>query len=124
MFKSAERTLRARSVALVGASERAKWPRDIHASLRDGGYAGEVYPINPKYREVWGIPCYPDFAALPSPVEHAAVIVPAPNVISILEDGVQHGLKSATVYAAGVGDGIDPEFSRTRPQIESHMRCE
>ncbi len=109
MFKSAERTLRARSVALVGASERAKWPRDIHASLRDGGYAGEVYPINPKYREVWGIPCYPDFAALPSPVEHAAVIVPAPNVISILEDGVQHGLKSATVYAAGVGDGIDPE---------------
>ena len=37
MFKSAERTLRARSVALVGASERAKWPRDIYASLRDGG---------------------------------------------------------------------------------------
>jgi acetate---CoA ligase (ADP-forming) len=109
VFKSAERTLRARSVALVGASERAKWPRDIHASLRDGGYPGKIYPINPKYREVWGIPCYPDFAALPSPAEHAAVIVPAPHVISVLEDGVQHGLKSATVYAAGVGDGTDPE---------------
>jgi acetate---CoA ligase (ADP-forming) len=109
VFKPAERTLRARSVALVGASERAKWPSDIYASLRNGGYAGEVYPINPKYREVWGIPCFPDFAALPSPVEHAAVIVPAPHVMSVLEDGVQHGLKSATVYAAGVGDGIDPE---------------
>jgi acetyltransferase len=101
--------LRARSVALVGASERGKWPRDIYASLRDGGYTGKVYPINPKYREIWGIPCYPDFAALPSPVEHAAVIVPAPQVIPIIEDGIEHGLKSATVYAAGVGDGTDPE---------------
>jgi acetate---CoA ligase (ADP-forming) len=109
VFKSAERTLRARSVALVGASERAKWPRDIYASLRDGAYAGKIYPINPKYRELWGMPCYPDFAGLPSPAEHAAVIVPAPHVISILEDGVRHGLQSATVYAAGVGDGIDPE---------------
>jgi acyl-CoA synthetase (NDP forming) len=109
VFKSAERTLRARSVALVGASERGKWPRDIYASLRDGGYAGNIYPINPKYRELWGIPCYPDFAALPSPAEHAAVIVPAPHVISILEDGVRHGLRSATVYAAGVGDGTVPE---------------
>jgi acetate---CoA ligase (ADP-forming) len=109
VFKSAERTLRARSVALVGASERAKWPRDIYASLRDGGYAGKIYPINPKYSELWGIPCYPDFSALPAPAEHAAIIVPAPNVISIIEDGVRHGLQSATVYAAGVGDGVDPE---------------
>jgi acetate---CoA ligase (ADP-forming) len=109
VFKSAETLLRARSVAIVGASERARWPRDIYASLRDGGYAGRIYPINPRYPEVWGIPCYPDFAALPSPAEHAVVIVPASHVLSVIEDGVQHGLKSATVYAAGVGDGSDPE---------------
>ena len=59
MFKPAERTLRARSVAIVGASERSKWPRDIYASLRDSGYSGHIYPINPKYKEVWGVPCYP-----------------------------------------------------------------
>lgn len=109
MFKSAETLLRARSVAIVGASERARWPRDIYASLRDSGYAGKIYPVNPRYPEVWGIPCYPDFAALPSPAEHAVVIVPAPHVLSVIEDGVQHGLRSATVYAAGVGDGVDPE---------------
>ena len=109
MFKSAERTLRARSVAIVGASEQSKWPGEIYMSLRDGGYPGKVYPINPKYREVWGVPCFPDFSALPSPVEHAAVIVPAPYVIPVVEDAVRHGVKSATVYAAGVGDGNDPE---------------
>jgi acetyltransferase len=109
VFKAAERTLRARSVAIVGASEQSKWPREIYLSLRDGGYPGKIYPINPKYREVWGIPCFPDFSSLPSPVEHAAVIVPAPYVIGVVEDAVRHGVKSATVYAAGVGDGNDPE---------------
>jgi acetate---CoA ligase (ADP-forming) len=109
VFKSPETLLRARSIAIIGASEQARWPRDIYASLRDGGYPGKIYPINPRYTQVWGIPCYPDFGALPSPAEHALVIVPARHVLSVIEDGVQHGLKSATVYAAGVGDGADPE---------------
>ena len=117
MFKSAERTLRARSVALVGASERSRWPKDIYAALRDAGYAGDIYPINPNYREVWGTRCYPDFAALPAPVDHAAVIVPAPHVVSVVEQAAQHGVKSATVYAAGVGDGTDPESAKRARRV-------
>lgn len=113
MFKSVETVLRARSLAIVGASDRGKWPSEIYAGLRDGGYNGKIYPINPRYGEIWGGPCYPGFGALPDAVEHAAVIVPAQHVIPTIEDGVKHGLKSATVYSAGVGDGTDPE-SRAR----------
>ena len=80
MFTSPEPVLRARSVAIVGASERARWPSSIFASLRDNGYPGKVYPINPRYQEVWGVRCYPDFASLPEPVEHALVIIPAAAV--------------------------------------------
>lgn len=109
MFKSPETVLRARSLAIVGASERAKWAGDIYASLKNGGYPGKVYPINPRYSEVWGMPCYPGFGALPEPVEHAAIIVPAPHVIPVVEDAVQCGVKSVTVYSAGVGDGAEPE---------------
>ncbi len=110
MFTSPEPILRARSVAIVGASERAKWPSSIFASLRDNGYPGKVYPINPRYQEVWGVRCYPDFAALPEPVDHALVIIPAVAVQSTLEEGAAHGLKSATVYAANIGEGHDPEI--------------
>ena len=46
---------------------------------------------------------------MPGRQTHAAVIVPAPYVIPVVEDAVRHGVKSATVYAAGVGDGNDPE---------------
>lgn len=110
LFKSPELVLRARSVAIVGASERARWPSNIFANLRANGYAGPVYPINPKYTEVWGTRCYPDFASLPQPADHALVIIPAKGVIDTLTEATAHGLKSATVYAANIGEGHDPEI--------------
>ena len=47
-----------RSIAVVGASESPdSWAPEIERSLRHLGYDGELYPINPKYDEVWGRPC-------------------------------------------------------------------
>ena len=71
---------------------------------------GQVYPVNPRIGEVWGTKCYPDLASLPEPPAHAFVIVPAPAVQGVLETGVAAGLKSATVYAAQLGEGSDPEI--------------
>ena len=108
-FRDPASTLRPQSLAIVGASDRARWPERIFTSLREGGFPGRVYPINPRLKEVWGTTCYPDLAALPEPVEHAVVIVPAPAVQQVLEEGVRSGLKSATVYAAHIGEGTDPD---------------
>ena len=108
-FKSPLSVLNPKSIAIVGASERARWPQDIFNNLRAGGYPGKVYAVNPRAREVWGLPCYPDLAALPEPVEHALVIVPAPAVLDVLETGVATGLRSATIYAGNIGEGSDPE---------------
>ena len=63
---------------VVGASERGGWPKKIWESLKAGGFPGAVYPVNPRLTSVWGEPCYPDLASLPSPAGHAIVIVPAP----------------------------------------------
>jgi len=110
VFKSPELVLRARSVAIVGASERARWPSNIYDNLRTNGFTGRVYPVNPKYSEVWGVPCYPSFESLPEPADHALVIIPAKAVIETLTEATAHGLKSATVYAANIGEGYDPEI--------------
>ena len=108
-FKSPHSVLCPRSIAIVGASERARWPTDIFNNLRNGGFPGKVYPVNPRATEVWGVPCYPDLASLPEPAEHALVIVPAPAVVDVLEKGISVGLKSATIYAGNIGEGSDPE---------------
>jgi acetyltransferase len=109
-FKSPLPLFRPASIAIVGASERAKWPGQIFRNLRDHGYPGRIYPVNPRLREVWGTRCYPDLASLPEPPVHAMVIVPAPVVQGVLETGVAAGLTSATVYAAQLGEGNDPEI--------------
>ncbi|HEY4404373.1 MAG TPA: acetate--CoA ligase family protein [Xanthobacteraceae bacterium] len=109
-FRSPRPLLDPPSVAIVGASERAKWATQIFGNLRAFGYPGKVYPVNPRLAEVWGSKCYPDLASLPEPPQHAMVIVPAPAVQGVLETGVKAGLKSATIYASQIGEGEDPQI--------------
>ncbi len=99
----------ARTVAIVGATDRSHWPRNIHASMMESGYPGKVYPVNPKRDEIWGVACYPDLASLPTPADLALLIIPAPAVEPALRLGAANGLKSAIVYAAGFGDGGKPD---------------
>jgi acetyltransferase len=110
VFRSPLPLLNPGSVAIVGASERAKWATQIFHNLRQFGYPGRVYPVNPRVSEVWGVRCYPDLASLPEPPDHALVIVPAPSVQAVVETGVKAGLKSATIYASQIGEGEDPEI--------------
>src|SRR5262249_36187565 len=109
LFRSAVSTLQAKSLAIVGASERARWPTEIFNNLRRHGYPGPVMLVNPRQREVYGERCHPSLRDLPSPVDHALVIVPAPAVPGVLEDAETAGIKSATVYSAMMGDGDAPE---------------
>jgi len=109
-FRSPLPLLNPPSIAIVGASERAKWASQIFHNLREFGYPGRVYPVNPRIAEVWGSPCYPDLASLPEAPQHAMVIVPAPAVQAVIETGVKAGLKSATIYASQIGEGEDPEI--------------
>jgi len=108
-FKSPQSVINPKSVAIVGASERAAWPSAIFRQLKESGYTGPIYPVNPRNSEVWGERAYPDLASLPSPVEHAIIVVPAPAVLGVLETGLQNGLKSATIYSGNIGEGSDPE---------------
>jgi len=112
-FRSAEHTLRARSIAFVGASERGRWPSQILGAMRDQGYTGKIFLINPRQSEVFGQKAYPSLRDLPEPVEHGIVIVPAAAVPDVVADAADVGLRSLTIYAGGVGDGAD-EASQAR----------
>lgn len=108
-FKSPHSVINPKSIAIVGASERAAWPSAIYRQLKTSGFSGPIYPVNPRGGEVWGERAHPDLASLPSQAEHAIVVVPAPAVLGVLETGVQNGLKSATIYSGNIGEGSDPE---------------
>jgi acyl-CoA synthetase (NDP forming) len=110
LFRSPDALFKAQSIAIVGASDRAKWPLTIYQNLTEHGWPGRIYPINPRREEVWGNPCYPDFAALPEAPDLGLFIIPAEAVPVAMEDAIKRGLKSAMVYAANIGEGTDPEI--------------
>src|SRR5499426_4882151 len=99
-----------RNVVLVGASDRPDhWSRRVFDNLKRFGFAGRVFPVNPNRSEIWGTACFPDLKALPETPDHLVLFTPAETSFRVLRDGAAAGAQSATLYAAGFGEGGDRE---------------
>lgn len=97
-----ERIFRARSVALIGVSGNAhKLNGAPLAILQKTGFAGKVYPVNPKYPELGGHTCYPSIEALPEPADVALVMVAADEVIDTVAACGKKGMGACIVFTSG-----------------------
>ena len=104
-----EALLNPRNVVIVGATDKpGNWAQRCWRNLGRYGYAGRVYPFNPRREEVWDTRCYRCYAELPEPPDHLAVYVPAPFVEAALREGAAAGARSATVVSSGFGEVPDP----------------
>jgi len=120
--KPVENLLRAKSVAIVGASQKGAWPQGIYRNLKGAKFPGGVYLINPNYSELYGDKCYPNLAALPEVPEELLVLIPTRAVLGVLEEAARLGTKSATIYTAGFGEGDDAK-GKERAQAMKEL-CE
>jgi acyl-CoA synthetase (NDP forming) len=94
-----------RSVAIVGQSDDAtKTAGRPLKFLRRIGYAGRVYPINPRRETVLGERAWPALAALPEPPEHAYIVTPTEAAVAAVEECGALGVKVATVLADGFAE--------------------
>ena len=90
------------SVAVVGASrDPDKLGYGVLHNIMQYGYAGRVYPINPKADEVLGLPAYPSVLDVPDPIDLAVIVVPAKVVAAVLEECGQKGVRGAVIITAG-----------------------
>jgi acetyltransferase len=96
--------MKPRSVAVVGASARLNRATRVIANLQRFGYAGRVFPINGKYTEILGLPCYPDLASTPEPADTVVVAIPAADVPAVLADAAARGVRGAVVLSSGFGE--------------------
>ena len=105
MTADLEKMLSPASIAIVGASEDAnKLGGRPLKFLQDKGYAGTIYPINPKHREIGGLACYPDIDALPEAADLAIVALPAKFVVEAVERLGAKGVPAAVVFSSGFGE--------------------
>ena len=92
-----------RSIAFVGASQRANTPgHDMLRMIRRGGFTGVVHAVNPNYREIEGFPCVPRLADLPGPPDLAVLSVRNERLEEALAEAVKTGARAAVIFASGV----------------------
>jgi acyl-CoA synthetase (NDP forming) len=94
-----------RSVALVGATEgSSRFGGRCLGRMIEFGYGGAIFPINPRFKELRGLACYPSLAALPQVPDHVGVVVPADAVLGVLNECADAGVPFVTVFTGGFAE--------------------
>ncbi len=97
--------LRPKSIAVVGASATpGKIGYTVVKNLRESGYEGAVYPINPKADEIMGYKVYPSVSDVPGEIDAAVIVVPAKLVPEVTEECGKKGVKGLIVIASGFSE--------------------
>src|SRR5207244_10613592 len=93
-------------IAVFGASPAEQ--RSIRGMLllvlRRAGFKGRIVPVNPSYREINGLPCYPAIGAVDFPVDLAMVALPADMVCDIVEQCAAAGIRAAIIISSGFAE--------------------
>jgi acetyltransferase len=96
------------SIAVIGASAREDSLGGQIITNLLFGYKDAIYPVNPNYKEIKGLRCFPTVEAIPDSVDMAIVIVPAPAVPEMLAACGRKGIYRVIIESAG--------FSETGPE--------
>jgi len=114
MRKDLSKLFAPKSIAIYGvSSDTTKIASTIFHNLLSSAYPGKIYPINPKYSELFGFECYPSAQKIPNRVELAIMVIPAKFSLEVLEDCHAKNIKHLIIISAGYkelgGEGISLE---------------
>jgi acyl-CoA synthetase (NDP forming) len=101
-----------RSVAVIGASAQGGRATGAVRNLQELGFTGAIYPVNPKYKEVLGLACYPSLEAIPGPVDLVCIGIPSEHIPPVLEEAHRKGVKAAVLFASGYAEAGDTGKAR------------
>jgi acyl-CoA synthetase (NDP forming) len=122
LSKSFSSLLHPSSVAILGASDD---PSRIGGRplryLREAGFQGAVYPVNPKYQTIQGVTSYPDIDAIKQPVDFALLALPAGVTLAAVEACAAKGVKAAVIFSSGFAE-MGGEGERMQQRLSAIAR--
>jgi acyl-CoA synthetase (NDP forming) len=100
-----DKILKPKSVAVVGAStDPFKWGYMLLNAIKQSGFEGQIYPINPRAEEIQGLKCYANVRDVGEPIDMALVVVPARFVPSVFQDLADIRTQGAVVITSGFSE--------------------
>jgi acetyltransferase len=114
--------LAARSVAVIGASDREGNLGGVAVGfLKKFRFRGPVWPVNPGRATVGDLPCFPSLRELPSVPDLAILAVPAESIIDVVNDCIAAGVPAAVAWAGGFAE-IGEEGRARQRRLEAICR--
>ncbi|MBX3620410.1 MAG: acetate--CoA ligase family protein [Rhizobacter sp.] len=114
------RLLSPRSVAVIGASaDPAKTAGRPVAYLQKHGFAGAIYPVNPKAERIGALRCYPDIASLPEVPDVGIVLLGAERAHLAVKELSARGCAAAIVLASGYTETGEEGARRQKQLVEA-----
>ncbi|HEY0183973.1 MAG TPA: acetate--CoA ligase family protein [Rhodopila sp.] len=114
-----------RAVAVIGASDdTTKHGYIVLTNVRDTGFGGGIFGISRRLTQVDGIPCFPDLAALPEPVDTAFLAIPAEAAVQAVRDCARAGMKAVIVGSAGYAESLDAGGEERQLELQRVAREE
>lgn len=93
------------TVAIIGAShDPNKIGYKIVQNIVSNGYAGRVFPVNPKGGEILGLRAYPSVHDIPEEIDVALIVVPAKVVFQTVQECAAHGVKFVPIISSGFSE--------------------
>jgi acetyltransferase len=120
-----DRIFKPKRIALIGVTMN---PNSVGgkvlSNLIDGGFPGEVYPVNPDYESVMGMKCYPDAASLPETPELGIICAAAEKVPDWVRQCGQRGILGVIIQSAGFKEAGAEGAALERQVREEQARFE
>ncbi len=105
ILTSMRRLMKPQSVTVIGASnEQGKIGNSVMRNLIDGGFSGEIHPVNPKADDIQGRKAYKSVMDVPGEPDVAIFAIPAKFVASALEEVGRKGIPNAVLIPSGFAE--------------------
>ncbi|MEV6804962.1 acetate--CoA ligase family protein [Streptomyces sp. NPDC051132] len=105
ILTSMHRLMRPSAVAVIGASpEPGKIGNSVLRNLLDGGFAGDIHPVNPRADDILGRKAYRSVLDVPGEVDVAVFAIPARSVAAALEEVGRKGIPNAVLIPSGFAE--------------------
>jgi len=92
------------SMAVIGASRR----RDFYfLRTHAENFKGKIYAVHPTIKEIprFDNDCiYPSLKDIPDKIDYVFITVPSSNILQIIDECIEKGVKLASVFSAGFSD--------------------
>jgi acyl-CoA synthetase (NDP forming) len=100
-FEEMDRIFHPQNIAIIGASPVSDIATQAHMNTK---IKDRLYPVNPRYKEVFGRTCYASILDVPVPIDYVILSIGAAMVPSVISDCIKKGVRAAHIYSAGFGE--------------------